>query len=70
MIQMNVGDLLSFFLVVYIYCSFKKKDNNEFPEINNNNSKFSLISNDNEDGIFYFTKPFLYKLIGNEDTYE
>ena len=64
MIQMNVGDLLSFFLVVYIYCSFKKKDNNEFPEINNNNSKFSLISNDNEDGIFYFTKPFLYKLIG------
>ena len=62
MILMNIGDLLSFFLVIYIYCSLNKKDNNKVSEININKSKFSLISNEN--GTIYFPKLFLYKIIG------
>ena len=65
---MDVGDLLSIFLIIYIVCSFKKNDIKEDTENNeknpnNDNTNIELIANTDYKTSFVLTKQFVFKMI-------
>ena len=61
-ILQNISDFFSIFLVIYISCSLKEKNNNDNSQISQNNTKLQLIAGEKPVG-FYVTKKFVFEMI-------
>ena len=62
LILLNISDLLAVFLVIYIHCSLKQKNTDDYSEISSKKSKYELISEEKWLH-FYTTKNFIFKMI-------
>ena len=70
LVLLNISDLLSVFLVIYIHCSIKRKpsydlnysDTSSSKSSKSSKSKIKLISEGNLSG-FFLSKSFIYKII-------